>query len=190
MLSLDKCSSEQELKAWFSRIKGRLIANSTVSYVCEPKIDGVAISLTYKEGLLSQAATRGNGSEGEGILDNARTVRSVPLQLAGEGFPRELEVRGEVYISQNDFKIYNEELRERNLEPLLNPRNAAAGSLRQLDASVTSTRPLKMFCYSMGWSSGEWSPLTHYEVLQSFQSWGLPVNPWAEQVLSLSLIHI
>ena len=185
MLSLDKCSSEQELKAWFSRIKGRLIAKSAVSYVCEPKIDGVAISLTYKDGRLAQAATRGNGSEGENILANARTVRSVPLQLVGKGYPRELEVRGEVYISQNDFKRYNEELRERNLEPLLNPRNAAAGSLRQLDASVTSTRPLKMFCYSMGWSSGEWSPLTHHEVLQSFRSWGLPVNPWAEQVLSL-----
>ena len=185
MLSLDKCSSEQELKAWFSRIEGRLISKSTVSYVCEPKIDGVAVSLTYKKGLLAQAATRGNGSEGEGILANARTIRSVPLQLVGEGFPQELEVRGEVYINQNDFKIYNEELRERNLEPLLNPRNAAAGSLRQLDASVTSTRPLKMFCYSLGWSSGEWLPSTHFEVMQSFRSWGLPVNPWVEQVLSL-----
>ena len=185
MLSLDKCSSEQELKAWFFRIKGRLNSKSMISYVCEPKVDGVAISLTYRAGLLAQAATRGNGSEGEGILANARTVRSVPLQLVGKGFPQELEVRGEVYIGQNDFKIYNEELRERNLDPLLNPRNAAAGSLRQLDASVTSTRPLKMFCYSMGWSSGEWSPSTHYEVLQSFRSWGLPVNPWAEQILSL-----
>ena len=131
------------MKAWFSRIKGRLISKSTVSYVCEPKIDGVAISLTYKEGLLAQAATRGNGSEGEGILANARTVRSIPLQLVGKGYPQELEVRGEVYISQNDFKIYNEELRERNLEPLLNPRNAAAGSLRQLDASVTSDTTAK-----------------------------------------------
>ena len=184
MLSLDKCSTEQDLKAWFSRIEGRLTSNSMVSYVCEPKIDGVAISLTYKEGLLSQAATRGNGSEGEGILSNARTVRSVPLQLVGKGFPRELEVRGEVYISQSDFKTYNEELLEQNLEPLLNPRNAAAGSLRQLDASVTLKRPLKMFCYSMGWNSGEWSPWSHYEVLQSFRSWGLPVNPWVEQVFS------
>ncbi len=185
MLSLDKCSTEQELNAWFSRIDGRLTSKSMVSYVCEPKIDGVAISLTYKEGLLSQAATRGNGSEGEGILANARTVRSVPLQLVGKGFPRELEVRGEVYISPSDFKIYNEELLKQDLEPLLNPRNAAAGSLRQLDASVTLKRPLKMFCYSLGWSSGEWSPSTHYEVLQSFRAWGLPVNPWVEQVFSL-----
>ena len=185
MLSLDKCSTEQELKAWSSRIEGRLISKSKVSYVCEPKIDGVAISLIYKEGVLSQAATRGNGAEGEGILANAKTIRSVPLHLIGTGFPRELEVRGEVYINQNDFKIYNEKLLEQNLEPLLNPRNAAAGSLRQLDASVTLKRPLKMFCYSMGWSSGEWSPSTHYQVLESFRSWGLPVNPWVERVLDL-----
>ncbi len=185
MLSLDKCNSMQDLKAWVSRVESRIPSRIRSSYVCEPKIDGVAISLTYEEGILSKAATRGNGTEGEGILANSKTIRSVPLSLLGTGFPRELEVRGEVYISQDDFKIYNDSMLAKNMEPLLNPRNAAAGSLRQLDAAVTARRPLMMFCYSMGWNSGEWAPSTHYEVLQSFRSWGLPVNPVVEQVFDL-----
>ena len=181
MLSLDKCVSVEELRAWEERCR-RILGGEDEAppplYFCEPKMDGVAVSLLYRDGALAQAATRGNGETGEDITANVRTITSIPLRLAGSPPPL-LEVRGEVYMPIAGFRQFNERARRAGERPIVNPRNGAAGSLRQLDPKVTATRPLAMFCYSAG-DHPEWGVRGHAEVLEAFASFGLPVNPRGE----------
>ena len=184
MLSLDKCVNVEELRAWEERCRRILGGDESEdeapppTYFCEPKMDGVAVSLTYRNGALAQAATRGNGETGEDITANVRTIRAVPLRLAGSPPPL-LEVRGEVYMPTAGFRQFNERARQAGERPIVNPRNGAAGSLRQLDPKMTAARPLAMFCYAAG-DHPEWDAHGHAEVLQAFESFGLPVNPRGE----------
>ncbi|MBT6026358.1 MAG: NAD-dependent DNA ligase LigA [Gammaproteobacteria bacterium] len=182
MLSLDKSTSAQDIDDWVKRCLGRLPGETQISYTCEPKIDGVAVALTYENGVLVQAATRGDGQIGENILANVRTIGAIPLTLIGEGFPNKFEVRGEIYIALDDFDAFNKRALEKGSKPLINPRNGAAGSLRQLDSKITASRPLTMFCYSLGWSEGDWVPESQMQVLESLQGWGFRVNPLVEVV--------
>lgn len=185
MLSLDKCTDANELREWMQRCRNRLADGSKLSFTCEPKIDGVAVALTYSDGLLSLAATRGDGATGENILTNVRTIAAVPLKLIGSGYPKSFEVRGEIYMAHADFERYNANALQQHQKPLLNPRNGAAGSLRQLDSRITAQRPLTMFSYSLGWHDGSWQPETHAEVLRSFAGWGLRTNTLTEEVQDL-----
>ena len=147
MLSLDKCVSGEELNDWDARGRNRLERDQDLEFTCEPKIDGVAVSLQYRAGELVQAATRGDGQTGEDITANVRTIGAVPLELRGDA-PELIEVRGEIYMPIAGFHAFNTRALERDEKPLINPRNGAAGSLRQLDPKVTAGRPLSMFAYS------------------------------------------
>ena len=178
MLSLDKCSSVAELNAWEDRCRRLLDEADELTYFCEPKIDGVAVSLLYIDRVLVRGATRGNGETGEDITANVRTIGAIPLKLHGADVPDLLEVRGEVYMPIAGFHAFNERALEAGERPIVNPRNGAAGSLRQLDAGITAKRPLSMFCYSVGEARG-WQPGRHSEVLERFETWRLPVNPRA-----------
>ena len=175
MLSLDKCVSAAELEAWQERCRRLLDDDDEPTYFCEPKIDGVAVSLLYVDGVLQRGATRGNGETGEDITANVRTIRAVPLRLTGDP-PSHLEVRGEVYMPITGFLAFNERARETGDRPIVNPRNGAAGSLRQLDPKATAARPLSMFCYSAG-ESPHWQPQRHSETMAAFKDWGLRINP-------------
>jgi len=145
-----------------------------IRYVCELKFDGLAINLRYEQGVLVQAATRGDGETGEDVTQNVRTIGQIPLSLEG-GCPSILEVRGEVYIARPDFERYNELQRARGLPTMVNPRNGAAGSIRQLDPKLAARRPLKFFAYGLGEVQG-WEPETHKEILDQLDAWGFPVN--------------
>ncbi|MFT7245569.1 MAG: DNA ligase (NAD+), partial [Candidatus Azotimanducaceae bacterium] len=177
MLSLDNAFSADDLRDFDKRVRGRLETDQSVEYVCEPKIDGVAISLLYVNGLFVRAATRGDGTTGEDISQNARTITAVPLKLLGHGFPERLEVRGEVYISKATFIELNTRAEQEGGKPFANPRNAAAGSLRQLDSKLTAQRKLTMFCYSVGMVEGGSLPAKHSDILDALKSWGLRTNP-------------
>ncbi|SKA86224.1 DNA ligase (NAD+) [Thiothrix eikelboomii] len=177
MLSLANAFSEAELEAFDRRIHERLQDETEIEYVAEPKLDGLAISLLYEQGVLVRAATRGDGETGEDVSANVRTIPSVPLRLLGEDYPRRLEVRGEIYMPKAGFNKLNQGLAAENLKTFANPRNAAAGSLRQLDPRITAQRPLEMFCYSMGIVEGGKLPDQHAEILQQFKAWGLRVCP-------------
>ena len=174
MLSLDKCTTIDELTDWVARCE-RFLGDSIAQFGCEPKIDGVAVSLLYEGGRLVRGATRGDGERGEDITANVRTIESIPLRLEGD-VPETLEVRGEIYMPLDGFHAYNERARTTGEKPVINPRNGAAGSLRQLDPKVTAARPLSMFCYSMGTSSDEFQPTRHSDVLEAFGAWGCRVN--------------
>ncbi|MGI9326632.1 MAG: NAD-dependent DNA ligase LigA [Pseudomonadales bacterium] len=180
MLSLEKCTSADELNAWMRRVQDRLQTDAadhaSPAFTCEPKIDGVAVALRYEDARLVQAATRGDGTTGEDITANVRTISAVPLRLHGDDVPARMEVRGEIYMSQADFERFNTQARAQGRAPLVNPRNGAAGSLRQLDPRLAAERPLTWFCYSLGWADG-WAPTTHSEVIETFRRWGLRVNP-------------
>ena len=176
MLSLDKCASLDELNAWEDRCRRLLDEGDELRYFCEPKVDGVAVSLLYRDRVLVRGATRGNGETGEDITANVRTIGAIPLRLHGADVPDLLEVRGEVYMPIDGFHEFNKWALEAGERPIVNPRNGAAGSLRQLDPGVTAKRPLKMFCYSVGEAPG-WQPDRHSEVLDRFKTWRLPVNP-------------
>jgi DNA ligase (NAD+) len=178
MLSLDNVFDEEALNAFDKRVRQRLVAEEDIVYACEPKIDGVAVSLMYEKGKLKRAATRGDGLTGEDITQNIRTIHAVPLHLRGENHPEILEVRGEVYMPNADFEAYNKKCRDLGEKEFVNPRNATAGSLRQLDAKITAQRPLKLFCYAVGKVSDDSKlPNTHYDILMQLKQWGLPVNP-------------
>ncbi len=177
MLSLANVFSEEELDHFDRRIHERLKDETELEYVAEPKLDGLAISLLYENGVLVRAATRGDGETGEDVTANVRTIQSVPLRLLGEDYPARLEVRGEIYMPKAGFNQLNQGLAAENLKTFANPRNAAAGSLRQLDPRITVQRPLEMFCYSLGIAEGGQLPDTHYEILQQFKAWGLRVCP-------------
>jgi DNA ligase (NAD+) len=184
MLSLDKATSAEELSQWMQRCRNRLADGTSLSFTCEPKIDGVAVALIYEQGKLTLAATRGDGHEGENISANVRTIGSIPLTLTGQ-VPSWLEVRGEIYIPLEEFKRFNASALARGEKPMVNPRNGAAGSLRQLDSKITAARPLTMFCYSLGGVEGDWQPESQQEVLKTFATWGLRTNPALETVAGL-----
>lgn len=178
MLSLDNAFSDEELDGFLRRIEN-LIAQDPekITFCCEPKLDGLAVSILYENGSLVQAATRGDGTTGEDITANIRTIRNIPLKLNLENPPARLEVRGEVFMPQKGFNILNERALEKGEKTFANPRNAAAGSLRQLDPKVTRQRPLELNAYSIGiYESDDELPSTHYDRLQWLKSIGIPVN--------------
>ena len=182
MLSLDNAFSDEDVTAFHERTCERLNATS-VRYCVEPKIDGVAISLLYEAGKLVRAATRGDGSVGEDVTHNVRTIESVPLVLQGDGYPDLLEVRGEIYLARSVFRSLNEGLEAKGEKPFANPRNAAAGSLRQLDSRLTASRRLTMFAYSVGETGGVPLPYSsHFETLQGLKHWGFRINPLIQSV--------
>jgi len=178
MLSLDNAFSDEDMSDFDRRIKERLKLGGSdkIAYVCEPKLDGVAVSLVYEKGLLVRGATRGDGSVGEDITVNVRTINSIPLKLRGTDFPELLEVRGEIYISQQGFDQLNQKALRAGDKPFVNPRNAAAGSLRQLDSKITATRPLEMFAYSAGQYRAQAKPDSHFKMLGNLADWGFKIN--------------
>ena len=177
MLSLANAFSDEEVESFERRIVQRLDVAGPVFSV-EPKFDGLAISLRYEDGAFVQGATRGDGETGEDVTANLRTIRAVPLKLRGKGWPRVLEVRGEVYMPRAGFEAYNEKARasDGKIRPLVNPRNAAAGSLRQLDPRITAQRPLAFYAYALGVVEGGPLPGRHSEVLDRLRDWGFPVS--------------
>ena len=177
MLSLDNAFSEDELRDFDRRVRDRLGADGAIEYVCEPKLDGLAVSLHYENGTLTRAATRGDGYTGEDITANIRTIPSVPLKLRGSGYPDLVEVRGEVYMPRAGFEKLNERLAEQGEKTFVNPRNAAAGSLRQKKSTVTARRPLELCAYSMAVTDESVLPETHWDSLQLVRDWGFRINP-------------
>ena len=178
MLSLENAFSGDEMQAFRRRLLDRLGDDTTeLEFACEPKLDGIAVSLLYRHGQLERAATRGDGTTGEDITHNVRTVRSVPLHLRGEDYAEVLEVRGEIYMPREGFEKLNAEARERGEKTFVNPRNAAAGSLRQLDSRIAASRPLQVYCYGVAVVAGGELPPRHAEVLEWLQQLGLRVNP-------------
>ena len=178
MLSLDNAFSDEEFYAFVKRIEDRLIRlPELLTFCCEPKLDGLAVSILYVNGVLTQAATRGDGTTGEDITANIRTIRNIPLQLLMDNPPARLEVRGEVFMPHEGFERLNQQALEKGEKTFANPRNAAAGSLRQLDPKITSKRPLVLNAYGIGIAEGVDLPNTHYDRLQWLKSIGIPVNP-------------
>lgn len=182
MLSLDNAFGEEDMHDFNRRVLARLGSNDDVAYACEPKIDGVAVSLLYEDGRLVRGATRGDGTTGEDITSNVRTIDSIPLTLMGTSYPQRLEVRGEIYFSLSGFEQMNNDALARGQKTFANPRNAAAGTLRQLDPRETAQRPLTMFAYSIGVVAGGEMPATHTEILARLGEWGLRINPLMESV--------
>ncbi len=176
MLSLANAFDDQEVADFDRRVRDRLEV-SEVEYVAEAKLDGLAVSVRYEAGVLVQASTRGDGTRGEDVTQNVRTIRAVPLRLLGKKIPRVLDVRGEVYMTTAAFERLNSSQRERGAKVFANPRNAAAGGLRQLDPRVTASRCLAMFAYGVGESAGFRLPGTQSELLAKLGEWGLPVSP-------------
>ncbi|MAO14881.1 NAD-dependent DNA ligase LigA [Marinobacter sp.] len=177
MLSLDNAFSDDELRDFDRRVRDRLATEDPVEYVCEPKLDGLAVSLHYEQGVLTRAATRGDGYTGEDITANIRTIPSVPLTLRGDDYPDLVEVRGEVYMPKAGFEQLNRRLAEQGEKTFVNPRNAAAGSLRQKKSTVTAKRPLELCAYSMAVTDESLLPETHWESLQRVRGWGFRINP-------------
>ncbi len=182
MLSLGNAFSEEDVYAFDKRLCDKLDSNDTLMYSAEPKLDGLAVSVVYENGQLVRAATRGDGSTGEDITQNVRTIDSIPLKLLGKGYPSLLEVRGEVFISRQGFERMNAQARKNDEKVFANPRNAAAGSLRQLDPRVTAKRPLEIYCYSVGQVEGGELAVTHSGILKQLQQWGLRINPEVKNV--------
>lgn len=188
MLSLGNAFSDDEMAQFVRRVNERLEKAGEPTdpvYCCEPKLDGIAVALHYQAGILVQAATRGDGYTGEDITGNVRTIDSVPLRLQGEGWPDWLEIRGEIYMPTSGFEALNERALARNEKTYMNPRNAASGSLRQIDPAVTRTRPLVFCAYGYGRIEGGDLPDSQYERLHLFHRWGFRINPEMRQVRSL-----
>ncbi len=175
LLSLGNVFNDDELMAWYNRTL-KLTGGRRLRFVCEHKIDGLAVALTYVNGRLVTGATRGDGFHGENITANLRTIKSIPLSVTGD-VPARFEVRGEVYLPISGFKKLNEERAAEGLPLFANPRNAAAGSVRQLDPRVTARRPLNIYIYGLGWSEGRAMPDSHWETMQYLQSIGFRINP-------------
>ncbi|HEM8293983.1 TPA: NAD-dependent DNA ligase LigA [Providencia stuartii] len=180
MLSLDNVFDEESYLAFDKRVRDRLKNHNELTFCCELKLDGLAVSLLYENGEFVQAATRGDGTVGENITANVRTIRAIPLRLMGDNIPARVEIRGEVFMPQKGFEALNEEARRTDGKVFANPRNAAAGSLRQLDPRITAKRPLTFYCYGVGLVEGGTLPDTHYERLQLFKAWGLPVSDYVQ----------
>jgi len=185
MLSLGNSFNEKELSGFDKRVRDRLKTSEEITYVGEPKLDGLAVSLIYQRGVLLQAATRGDGFVGENITNNIRTIGSIPLKLQGSDYPDMLEVRGEVYMPLSGFTKLNKMANKNNEKVFANPRNAAAGSLRQLDARITAKRPLAMYCYAIGKVEGVRLGDSQWEMLQHFKKWGLRVNDQITRVTGI-----
>jgi DNA ligase (NAD+) len=184
MGSLEKVTTDEALLKWADDVRKRLATDEDVAWVIEPKIDGLAINLTYEDGLLTRGATRGDGVEGEDVTVNLRTIAAIPLRLLGEEAPRVIEVRGEVYMPLSGFNELNERLLADGKKPTPNPRNAAAGSLRQKDSSITASRPLSFWAYGIGALEGAELP-THWDTLDWLRGHGFPINPFAERLESI-----
>ena len=190
MFSLDNAFSSEELMEFEKRVRERLEVQAPLSYVAEPKMDGLAISIRYEQGQLVQALTRGDGVTGEDVTMNIRTLKCLPLQIFAQDVPEVLEVRGEVFLSKKRFAQINEQQLEQGLKPFANPRNAAAGTLRQLDPKIVSQRQLSLYLYGWGEISQEWSqPERYSETLDQFAQWGLPTNPERQSVQGLDGIE-
>ncbi|HXQ31326.1 MAG TPA: NAD-dependent DNA ligase LigA [Steroidobacteraceae bacterium] len=177
MLSLDNAFSAEDIESFDRRVRERLEVEGPVTYSCEPKLDGLAVTLFYEQGRLVRGATRGDGVRGEDVTANLRTLATVPLHLVGRGYPAVLEARGEVFMSLKGFERMNREALEKGEKVFVNPRNAAAGSLRQLDPRITATRPLEIFFYGIGAFEGKDVPACHSELLAQLRHWGLRVSP-------------
>jgi DNA ligase (NAD+) len=183
LLSLGNAFSDEDVDNWYRRVLN-ILGNAETEFVCELKIDGLAVAATYKDGYLETGATRGDGYHGENITQNIKTINSIPLSVP-ENAPERFEIRGEVYLSRKGLKKLNEE-REKEQQPLFaNTRNAAAGSLRQLDSRITARRPLDIFVYQLGWAEGGQVPDTHWEILNYLKSLGFKVNPNITRVKTL-----
>jgi len=186
MLSLENAFDDDDLLAFDVRVRERLLF-SEVTYTCEPKLDGIAVSIIWESGQLVRAATRGDGASGEDMTLNIRTLECIPLELKGAGIPDVLEVRGEVYMPREGFESFNARARREGGKPFVNPRNAAAGSLRQLDSSITRRRPLAFCAYSLGRvEGGETLPNEHSASMQRLKLWGIPVSGLARVVTGVS----
>lgn len=177
MLSLGKVNSEQELRDFSARVAKRLGSDEPLTYSCEPKIDGVAVSLLYVDGMLERGATRGDGVTGEDITHNVRTIRNIPLRLEMKKPPHRLEVRGEIFLSKQGFTRLNARSRDDGGKQFVNPRNTAAGAVRQLDSRNTARVPLQMYCYSVGIVDGVTLPGRLSAIFDQLEKWGLPTNP-------------
>ena len=182
MLSLGNAFSDKEIEDFEKRLLDRLDGESSneltaIEYSAEPKLDGLAVSLLYENGILMQGATRGDGETGENITENIRTINSIPLKLHGENIPTKLEVRGEVYMPKSSFEALNNAARKEGGKLFANPRNAAAGSLRQLDSKITASRNLAMFCYAVGLVEGAKLPETHSAAMAQLSEWGFRICP-------------
>jgi len=192
MLSLDNAFNEEDMNDFNRRVIDRLNPDEkgddhkAIEYACEPKLDGIAVSLMYENGILVQGATRGDGQIGENITENVRTINSIPLKLLGGSFPSRLEVRGEIYMPKSAFNSLNLEAERLGNKPFVNPRNAAAGSLRQLDPKITASRKLEMCCYSVGIVEGEALAGTHEASLRKLNGWGLRINAEMQVVKGVS----
>jgi DNA ligase (NAD+) len=187
MMSLDNAFSDDELAAWVQRVE-REAGDESVAFLCEPKVDGLAINLTYERGWLARAATRGDGRTGEEVTFNVRAIRQVPNQLVGEGLPAVLEVRGEIYFPLAGFADLNASLVEQGKAPFANPRNAAAGSVRQKDPKITASRPLRLVVHGLGARDGL-APATQSEAYRLLQAWGLPTSDRWQVVSGLAEIR-
>jgi DNA ligase (NAD+) len=176
MLSLDNAFADEAV-ADFGRRMVKLLPTLDLRFIVEPKLDGLAVSIIYERGVLICGATRGDGQTGEDITQNVRTIRAIPLRLAGEGWPERFEVRGEVFMRKDGFKKLNERALEKGEKTFANPRNAAAGSLRQLDPKITASRPLSFYCYGFGEYPDAQLPETQSALMEHFKTWGIPVNP-------------
>ena len=186
MLSLDNAFNVDEMFAFEKRLRDKvLVDNEVLKYTAEPKLDGLAVSLLYEQGVLVRAATRGDGNRGENITANARTLSSIPLKLLGESFPRRLEVRGEVYIKHADFEALNGQQRKSGGKVFANPRNAAAGSLRLLDSRITASRRLTFCSYGLGIVEDYDLPVSHFERMQLLRSFGFPISPYIECIAGI-----
>ncbi|MEQ6884880.1 NAD-dependent DNA ligase LigA [Salicola sp. Rm-C-2C1-2] len=177
MLSLDNAFDEDELRDFDRRVRERLGRDQPLDYACEPKLDGLAISLLYRNGVLHRAATRGDGYTGEDITANVRTIRAIPLQLYGDDYPDAFEVRGEAYMPLDGFERLNQKLAEAGEKPFVNPRNAAAGSLRNKDPRVPARRPLSFSGYSVDGPEEAGLPVRHYDQLLKLREWGFRIDP-------------
>jgi len=191
MLSLGNAFSENDMQNFARRAKEQLLDNAKILYMAEPKLDGLAINLRYEKGLLVQAATRGDGKQGEDVTLNVRTISAIPLVLIGENWPSILEVRGEIFITKVGFNALNKVARDRDEKTFANPRNAAAGSLRQLDPKITATRPLSFICYGFGEISADESFInltSHSLRIEQVSKWGIPISPELKVVASVAEI--
>ncbi|EPT7428463.1 NAD-dependent DNA ligase LigA [Vibrio cholerae] len=186
MLSLDNAFDDSELDSFYRRMTDRIPAVQHSAFCCEPKLDGLAVSLLYENGVLTRAATRGDGTTGENITENVRTIKSIPLRLQGADFPTRLEVRGEVFMPKAGFEALNTRSLKKGEKQFVNPRNAAAGSLRQLDSKITAQRPLAFYAYSVGVIEGGELATSHYQRFLQLKGWGLPICPETKLVTSLA----
>lgn len=185
MLSLDNAFNDEDLVAFDKRVRDRLDL-AQIRYTAEVKLDGLAISLLYQRGKLIRAATRGDGTTGEDVTANIRTIKSIPLALRLAGYPHRMEVRGEVFMTKAGFRELNDRQQARGEKLFANPRNAAAGGLRQLDPRISAQRPLQFLAHGTGVIDGSGMPSSHFEILQSLKTWGLPVSAYAEPVTDVS----